>query len=173
MTFLSRFGHLVLNLLRLREYSAENCDIFSVLITLKYNPKAKQIINLLLLRNFYPAMYQRVRKWKPNYRIQFGRSLWSANHLVPLRAWQEKKKERSPRKFLEQRNKRICFAKQKTGNESSSSETLARTIERNDGAAQQGTVELKGRNKKRFQDAHLVGGQKRIQRIGRIRLNAG
>ena len=43
--------------------------------------QAKQIINLLILNNFYPVIsYRRVQKKKKatNYRTRFGHSLWSA-----------------------------------------------------------------------------------------------
>ncbi|CAD1469986.1 unnamed protein product, partial [Heterotrigona itama] len=44
---------------------------------------AKQIINLLLLNNFYPVMSYRyeLKKKATNYYIRFGHSLWFANQL--------------------------------------------------------------------------------------------
>ena len=38
----------------------QNCNIFSVSITLEYNPD--EIINLLLLNNFYPVISYPVQK---------------------------------------------------------------------------------------------------------------
>ena len=46
--------------------------------------QAKQIINLLLLNNFYPMISYDTDEFKKkvtNYCVRFGRSLWSANQL--------------------------------------------------------------------------------------------
>ena len=58
--------------------------IFSKFQVYLSTTQAKQIINLLLLNNFYPVIsYQRLQKEKKatKYCTRFGHSLWSANQL--------------------------------------------------------------------------------------------
>ena len=49
--------------MHVENFLSQNCNISSVLGIFKYNSeKVKQIINLLLLNNFYPVIYRRIQK---------------------------------------------------------------------------------------------------------------
>ena len=70
------FNHLAT---RVENFLSHSCNILSIILSiLKYNP-TRQIINLLLLNNFYPVVsYRRKKKKAKIYCLQFGHSLWSA-----------------------------------------------------------------------------------------------
>ena len=61
-----------------REFFRPKIAIFSQFSVYLSITQAKQIINLLLLSNFYPVTYRQIQETRQIVDVRFGHSLWSA-----------------------------------------------------------------------------------------------